>query len=403
MATGGMAPMLRLPRSDQEALIAFAQELVRIPSPSTQEGDVAHCLAQEMRRVGFADVFTDRIGNVVGRIGAGQGPKLLYDGHMDTVGVGDRASWQRDPYGGEIQGGILYGLGAVDMKGGLASMVYGAKALLDSGIPLAGDLYVVGVVQEEPSEGLAMRILVEEEGIVPDYVILGEATNLQISRGHRGRMEIEVIVHGQSCHASNPAQGENAIHIAARLIFGVELLAPHLLEDAFLGQGTATVTHIESSAGSRNALPNRAAFYIDRRLTVGETEERALAEIETIVTREGARADVRVAEHEMVSYAGYRYLTRAVYPAWVMPEDHPLVRWTCRAIENSLGYRPRKGRWNFSTDGAYTMGVAGIPTIGFGPGEEKYAHTSEDQVPVSDLVRAAQGYAAIAAEILKPR
>lgn len=395
--------MFRLPRQDQEALVAFAQELVRIPSPSTQEGEVALRLAQEMRQVGFAEVFTDRVGNVVGRIGPGRGRKLLYDGHMDTVGVGDRAAWQRDPFAAEIQGGILYGLGAADMKGALASMVYGVKVLLDSGIPLDGDLYVVGVVQEEPSEGQAIRVFVEQEGVVPDFVVLGEATNLQIKRGQRGRMEIKVTVRGRSCHASSPAQGENAIHIAARLIFGIELLAPQLLEDAFLGQGTATVTHIESSAGSRNALPDRTIFYIDRRLTVGETEERALAEIEGIVAREGARADIEVAEQEMVSYAGYRYVARAVYPAWVMPEDHPLIRRACRAIEGSLGYRPRIGRWNFSTDGAYTMGVAGIPTIGFGPGEERYAHTTEDQVPISDLVRAAQGYAAIAAEILGRR
>lgn len=391
---------MKLSRADQEALIAFAQDLVRIPSPSTQEGEVAERLAEEMRRVGFAEVFTDRIGNVVGRIGPGRGPKLLLDGHMDTVGIGDRSAWRRDPYSGEVEGGILYGLGAVDMKGALASMVYGAKLLLESGLPLGGDLYVVGVVQEEPSEGYAVRVLIEEEGIVPDYVVLGEATNLQIKRGHRGRMEIKVTVHGRSCHASSPSQGENAIHIAARLIFGVELLAPQLLDDAFLGPGTATVTQIESSAGSRNALPDRAVFYIDRRLTVGETAERALAEIKAIVARERARAEIEVAEHEMVSYAGYRCRTRAVYPAWVIPEDHPLVRVASRAVERALGYRPRTSPWEFSTDGAYTMGIAGIPTIGFGPGEEKYAHTSEDQVPVSDLIRAAQGYAAIAAELL---
>ncbi|NLE75443.1 MAG: YgeY family selenium metabolism-linked hydrolase [Chloroflexi bacterium] len=395
--------MFQLSRADQESLIAFAQDLVRIPSPSTQEGEVAERLAQEMRRVGITDVWTDRIGNVIGRIGQGRGPKLFYDGHMDTVGIGDRTSWVSDPYGGPVQNGILYGLGAVDMKGALASMVYGAKALMESGLSPQGDLFLIGVVQEEPCEGLGVRVLVEEEGIVPDFVILGEATNLQIKRGHRGRMEISVTVHGRSCHASAPAQGENAIHMAARLIFGVELLTPHLLEDAFLGAGTLTVTHIESSAGSRNALPDRCTFSIDRRLTVGETEERALSEIEGVITREGARASISVAQQESVSYTGYRASVRDVYPAWVMPEGHPLIRQASRAIERALAFRPRCGRWNFSTDGAYTMGVAGIPTIGFGPGEEKYAHTTDDQVPVSDLIRAAQGYAAIAAEVLNAR
>jgi putative selenium metabolism hydrolase len=394
--------MFRLSRPEQEAMVAFAQELVRIPSPSTQEGEVALRLSQEMQALGFTEVFTDRIGNVVGRIGPGRGRKLVFDGHMDTVRVGDRASWGRDPYGGQVEGGILYGLGAVDMKGALAAMVYGVKALTRSGVGLAGDLYVVGVVQEEPSEGLAIRVLVEEEGLLPDCVVLGEATNMQLRRGHRGRMEIKVTVHGRSCHASDPSQGLNAIHTAARLVFGVELLAPHLLDDAFLGQGTLTVTDIECAGGSRNALPSRCSFYIDRRLTVGETEERALTEIEGIISREGAHADVAVAEQEMASYTGYRCQARSVHPAWIMPEGHPLLRQASRAIEGALGYRPKIGRWNFSTDGAYTMGVAGIPTIGFGPGDEKYAHTTEDQVPVADLVRAAQGYAAIAAEILRP-
>ncbi|MFN2218532.1 MAG: M20/M25/M40 family metallo-hydrolase, partial [Anaerolineae bacterium] len=233
------------PASHAEAMARFLQDLVRIPSLSTHEEAMASRLASEMQRVGFADVWTDRVGSVVGRVGTGHGPKLLFNGHMDVVDVGDPARWPHPPYNGLIEDGVLYGRGACDMKGGLAAMVYAVKALLDAGVELAGDLYVVGVVQEEPCEGLAMQVLVEEEGIRPDYVVLGEPSNLHVRVGHRGRMEMEVNVRGRAAHASSPDLGSNAIHNAARLIFGIELLAPRLATDPFLGQGTIAVTEIE--------------------------------------------------------------------------------------------------------------------------------------------------------------
>ncbi len=387
---------------DREHLIAFLQDLIRLPSLSHQEDEVAERLIAEMKRAGFAEVWVDRVGNVIGRIGAGSGPKLLYNGHMDTVGVGDPTSWQRDPYGAEIEDGVLYGRGACDMKGGLAAMVYGAKALIDSGLELKGDLYVVGIVQEEPCEGLAMQVLVEEEGLKPDFVVLGEPTNLQISRGQKGRLEMKVTIRGQSCHASTPDLGENAIYAAARLIFGLELLAPNLANDPFLGQGTLAVTHIENTAGSRNAVPDSCTFYIDRRLTLGETETRALAEVQSIIAREEVNAQVEVTEHRSASRTGYPCRLKEYYPAWALPQEHPLLQAVERAIRETLGYRPRIGQWAFSTDGAYTMGTANIPTIGFGPGEERFAHTIDDQIRLADVIDAARVYACLATEVLGP-
>jgi putative selenium metabolism hydrolase len=391
---------IHLPASQAEAMARFLQDLVRIPSLSTHEGAVASRLADEMQRVGFAEVRIDRIGNVIGRIGAGQGPKLLFNGHMDTVDVGEPRRWPRPPYDGVIKDGVLYGRGACDMKSGLAAMVYGAKTLLDAGVELAGDLYVVGVVQEEPCEGLAMRVLVEEEGIRPDYVVLGEPSNLQVRVGHRGRLEMRVRVRGRAAHASSPNLGSNAIHNAARLIFGIELLASRLATDPFLGQGTLAVTEIESQAASRNAVPDGCTFYIDRRLTLGETERKALAEIQSLINTEEVDAEVQVTEYRALSYTGYECRTRNAFPAWVMPEDHPLVQATIRSVRETLGYRPRLGRWPFSTDGTYTAGVADIPTVGFGPGEERYAHTLDEQVRLNDVVDAARVYVQLAVELL---
>ena len=392
--------MFELGQRDREAMIAFLQDLVRIPSYSTQEGELAERLVAEMKAVGFRDVREDRIGNVVGRIGAGSGPVLLYNGHMDVVGPGDLSTWQHDPFGARIENGVLYGRGAADMKGALAAMVYGAKMLLDRGIRLHGELCVVGVVQEEPCEGLGMRVLIEEEGLIPDYVILGEATDLQISRGQRGRMEIKVVSRGRSCHASAPGRGNNAIYTASRLIFGVEMLSQQLAEDRFLGPGTLAVTHIENTAGSRNVVPDTCTFYIDRRLTLGETEAKALAEVQAVLLREEVQAELSVSEYSSTSYTGYEARAKCYYPAWALDREHPLIRRLDRAIRGELGYRPEIGKWDFSTDGVYTMGVAGIPTAGFGPGQEKYAHTANERIRLADVERAACGYARIATEIL---
>jgi len=392
--------MFQLDAQDRQALTTFLQDMVRIPSESTKEKAMAERLAAEMVRVGFRDVRLDRIGNVVGRIGPGSGRVLLYDGHMDTVGVGDPATWTYDPYGAEIVGGVMHGRGTSDMKGALAAMVYGAKLLVDQGVSLRGELYLAGAVQEEPCEGLGMQVLMEEEGLVVDAVVLGEATNLQVARGQRGRLEVEVTVRGRSCHASAPHLGVNAIYGAARLLFGLEMLSGQLAEDRFLGPGTLAVTHIENTGGSRNVVPDSCTFFVDRRLTLGETETKALAEIQGVLLREDAHATISVPNYTSTSFSGYEARSRAYYAPWALDRDHPLVQQVCKAVRAELGYRPAVGKWAFSTDGVYTMGVAGIPTVGFGPGEEKYAHTADEQIRLDDVYRAARGYARIAAEVL---
>ncbi len=386
---------------DRDSLAAFAQSLVRTPSVSTQEGEVAALVAEEMRTAGFDEVRVDRMGNVLGRIGPGRGKKLLCNAHMDTVDVGDADAWPRAPYGGEIEHGVLYGRGASDMKGAVAAMVYAGKALRESGIRLDGDYYVAAVVQEEPCEGLAMRHIVEAEGLRPDWVVLGEATNLQVSRGQRGRIEFRIDVRGRSCHASAPERGVNAIYEAARLIVGLELLAPQLNQDSFLGKGSIAVTDIRSVAGSRNVVPDRCTLYADRRLTIGETEAKALAEIKRILTREGVEGTVDVPEYCDISHTGLEVRAREYFPYWVTSEGEPLLQTTVAVVEDALGFVPHVGKWDFSTDGVYTAGVAGIPTIGFGPGEERYAHTVDDQIRLKDIESAAKVYAELAVRMLR--
>lgn len=391
---------LQLASSADLEMIQFLRRLVQTPSLSAQEGAVAELIANEMWHLGLPEVWIDPMGNVLARLGPGGGPTLLFDAHMDTVDVGDPANWQHPPYEAAVEGQILHGRGTVDMKGAIAAMIYGAKRLLDAGLPRRGSLVLAMVVQEEPCEGLAIREVIEEQDIHPDYCILGEATNLMLARGHRGRLEACIDLRGKSSHAALPDAGLNAIYAAARVIVGIELLAQQLNHDSFLGRGSIAVTEIDSLAESRNAVPHRCTLYVDRRLTSDETEVKALTELRRVVSREGVAAEIAVSEYQAASYTGYPCQARQYFPAWVLPENHPFLLRSSQALEGVLGARPRSTCWQFSTDGVYTAGAAGIPTLGFGPGEERYAHTSDEQIRLMDVVTAARGYAAIAEAIL---
>ena len=391
---------MKLGRQDQAALAAFLRDLISIPSPSTGEGLVAERLVSEMEQVGLIDVHTDPIGNVVGRLGPGHGPTLMLNGHMDTVLVSDPESWSIDPFRGDMRGDALFGVGACDMKGGLAAMVYSAKLLRELGATLAGDLVLGFVVQEEACEGVGSRVLFEEGGIRPDWVVLGEPTGLDVSRGHRGRMEMRVTTQGRSAHAASAHLGKNAISTAARLVFGLELLSIHAGEDAFLGPGSVTVTGISSRTISQNTVPDRCALVIDRRLTLGENEARALAEVESIIRREGVDATVSVAEYDASSYTGYKCHARQSYPAWVLAEDHPLVTSALRAVRSATKRRPQLTRCDFSTEGVFTAGEAGIPTIAFGPGDPAAVHTADESVRIADVIAASEAYACLAWDLL---
>jgi len=392
------ASPLALDLEDQAQMTHFLQRLVQTPSPFGDEGAVARLVQDELRAVGVGDVHTDRMGNVIAYIGSGDGPTLLYDGHMDTVLP--TGAWLIDPYAAEVRGGVLRGLGACDMKGGLAAMIYAAKRLLATETPLRGRLALAFVVQEEPYEGCALRELLQETGIQPDWVLLGEPTDMAIMRGHRGRVMLKVTVKGRGSHGSRPDLGDNAIINAARVIFGVEMMAPDMVSDPFLGTATAAITHIESHGASLNAIPSRCDLYVDRRLTLGETVNRARLELESLVTREGLDAAVEVCESEVTSYTGHLCHAREAHNPWALDPKHPLLVTLCGVVEGIMSRKPPVSSWGFSTDGVYSMGQAHIPTIGFGPGNPDHAHSIHDQVRLTDVAVAAHVYAGLAAALL---
>lgn len=391
----------QLTAQEREELLAFLSELVETPSLPGEEGALAELLMAEMRRLGFPNVWVDKAGNVVADMGEieADGPMLLLDSHLDTVNVTDCAAWSIDPWAATVQGGRLYGLGSCDMKGGLAATVYGAAHLLRMGYPLQGQLSVAAVVMEEPSEGLGTRVLFEEDGLTPDWVVIAEPSNLQLVRGQRGHLEMQVTVHGRPAHSAMPKLGENAIYVMSRVIFGLEILADQLASDPFLGPGALAVTDICSSAVSRNAVPDRCDIIVDRRLTLGETEALALAEVQRVTAREGVNSAVKVIDEEIETYTGQRYHVRRLSPPWALDTDHPL--WLAlNGAARDAGVSPKVGRWLFATEGAYSAGIAQVPTIGFGPGNPNLAHTVDEYVELEQVYKAAGVYAALAARLL---
>ena len=272
----------------RDDMTKFLRDMVAIPSESCQEKDVILRIKQEMEKVGFDEVRIDKMGNILGRIGHGK-HVIAMDAHIDTVGIADPKLWACDPYKGKLENGVIYGRGASDQEGGMASMVYAGKIIKDLGLEDDYTLWVTGTVQEEDCDGLCWDVIMKEKVLdpAPEIVVITEPTNLNIYRGHRGRMEICVRTHGVSCHGSAPERGKNAVYMMAKIANEIEKLNDRLHVDPFLGKGTVTISYIDCKTPSLCAVPDEAYIHLDRRLTAGETEEIAVNEVKDAVKRAG--------------------------------------------------------------------------------------------------------------------
>lgn len=199
----------------RERMVVFLREMLAIPSESRKERQVILRIKAEMEKVGFDEIRIDAMGNILGRIGNGK-RVIAMDAHVDTVGVGDAGAWRWDPFLGKLEKGIIFGRGAGDQEGGMASMVYAARIIQDLELEEDYSLWLTGTVQEEDCDGLCWQYLLKNNIIVPEVVVITEPTNLNIYRGHRGRMEIGVTARGISCHGSAPERGQNAVYMMGR-------------------------------------------------------------------------------------------------------------------------------------------------------------------------------------------
>lgn len=380
-------------QENRENIIQFMRDICAIPSMDSQLKEVGERIAAEMNKLGFDEVRFDKMGNIMGRIGNGS-RVIVYDSHIDTVGIGDPASWQWDPFKGKVENGILYARGACDEKGSTPGMIYGLAFAKELGLLEDTTAYYFGNM-EEWSDGIAPNTFVEvDPKIKPDFVVIGEPTKMQVYRGHKGRVELKVTSTGKSAHAASHHLGESALYKMLAVISGIRDLDAHLKTHEFLGKGTIMVTDTRISTASINAVPDGFTIFIDRRLTFGETKEEAVQQVKDLIPGY-LRDQITVEElfYDEPSYTGFVFPVDKYYPAWALEDSHPIVQAghdTVRELWNET--RP-SGKWSFSTNGTYWAGKAGIPSIGFGPGDEIHAHTIIDQVSLDDVVTATEFYA----------
>jgi putative selenium metabolism hydrolase len=377
----------------REDIIRFMREICAIPSMDSQIGPVGERIQAEMRLLDFDEVRFDKMGNTIGRVGNGS-KVIVFDSHIDTVGIGDRSQWDWDPFVGKIENGNLFARGACDEKNSTPGMIYGLAIARNLGLLNGWTAYYFGNM-EEWCDGIAPNAFVEvDPKIRPDFVVIGEPTKMQVYRGHKGRVEMKVVAKGKSAHAASNHLGDNAVYKLLPIIAGLRDLEPKLGNHEFLGHGKITLSDLRVQTPSLNAVPDEATLYIDRRLTFGETKERAVEQVFDLIP-ERDRNTIRVEElfYDTPSYNGFVFPVDKYFPPWALDETHHLVQagqQTRRMI--GLADAPT-GKWDFSTNGTYWTGKAGIPSIGFGPGDEIHAHTVNEQVPLDDVVKATEFYA----------
>lgn len=371
--------------------------IIQVPAFSTTEKDRIALLKRLCEEAGMEDLWIDGLGSLLGRVGSGS-RKIVFDAHIDTVTVGDESQWKTPPFSGLIKDGLVYGRGASDQLGGAASMITAARILRDLAYKGDFEVWFSFTTIEEDCDGMCWKYLIEEEHFVPDFAVSTEPTSCRLYRGHRGRMEIQIDIKGISCHGSAPERGDSAAYKAARAALAIEKLNERLRpdDDNFLGKGTITVSQINVHGPSQCAVPDQAMLYCDRRLTWGETDVLAIAQVEDALREAGVdNFTVFMPEYRRPAWTGTEYHQELYFPTWKIPADHALVQSGVDAYTGLFAKAPVVDKWTFSTNGVAICGRHKIPVIGFGPGDEAQAHAPNEITRIDDLEIAAAFYAAL--------
>lgn len=388
----------------EQTVIELCQRLVQSPSYSGQEDKVAEELKKAFEKLGFDDVVVDKYGNIIGHIkGNKPGKKIVFDGHIDTVPVSNETEWKYPPFAAEIHDGKIYGRGTSDMKGAVAAMVCAAANFAeDTKKDFAGDIFVAGVVHEECFEGVAAREI--SKRINPDYVVIGEASQLNIKIGQRGRGEIVIETFGVPCHSANPEKGINAVYKMAEVIGEIRKLTPTHHE--VLGDGILELVDVKSSPyPGASVVPEYCKATYDRRLLVGETKESVLAPINQLLDEmmkkdPELKAKASYSVGKEMCYTGNEIEGERFFPGWLYDESEEFVQ-NVYAELKSMGFDPTITQYNFCTNGSHYAGEANIKTLGIGPSKENLAHTVNEYIEVEQLTSVTQCYYGVMNALLK--
>jgi len=390
--------------NDNEKVIKLTQELIQARSYSGEEDKIVEVLKKTFTELGFDDYYVDEYGSIIGRIkGNSPGKKILFDSHIDTVHVPEPEKWSVDPFEGRIIEDRIYGRGATDMKGALAASIIGAYEFAkQTNRNFSGEVLIAGVVHEECFEGVAARKI--SEYAKPDYVVICEASELNLKIGQRGRAEIVFETFGKPAHSANPDKGVNAVYSAANLINRVKEL--EMTHDEHLGYGILELVDIKSSPyPGASVVPDYCKITYDRRLLVGETLEGVLEPLKNLVKdmkKEDPKFDAKVsyAIGEEKCWTGNTITGERFFPGWRYEEDSDFIQKAYDGLKKS-GLDPNITQYSFCTNGSHYAGEAGIKTIGFGPSRENLAHTIDEHIEIDQLVKAMNGYFGIIKELLK--
>lgn len=392
-----------LTKEKENAVIKLCQQLIKVKSYSGQEAGVADVLKSYFEDSDFDAIEIDQYGNIIGSIiGNRPGQKLLFDGHMDTVPVGADDDWLYDPFGGEIHDGKLYGRGTTDMKGALAAMSCAAANFTEKvGRDFPGEIHIAGVVHEECFEGVAAREI--SKRIKPDIVIIGEASQLNLKIGQRGRGEVVIETFGVPAHSASPEQGKNAVYAMSKIINEVRSIQPS--NHPILGKGILELTDIKSSPyPGASVVPSYCKATYDRRLLVGETKEDVLGPIRRMIdglAKEDSLIEAKVsfAKGKETCYTNNTIEGERFFPGWLFDEEEAYIQNTLKELK-AMGHNPEVTYYNFCTNGSHYAGEAGIKTIGLGPSTEKLAHTINEYIEVEQLSGATECYYGIMKALL---
>ena len=384
-------------QDSREDIIKFMREICAIPSMESKIGPVGERIQAEMKKLGYDEVRFDKMGNTIGRIGNGK-KVIVFDSHIDTVGVGDPTEWEWDPFVGKVEDGVLYARGACDEKNSTPGMVYGLAIARDLGLLDGLTVYYFGNM-EEWCDGIAPNTFVEADPKVkPDFVVIGEPTKMNVYRGHKGRIELKITASGRSAHAASHYLGDNAVYKMMAVITQIRELDRRMRfgmgSHPVQGHPSIAVTDVMARTASLNAVPDQFTIYLDRRITSNEPHDDVIAQIKGLIP-DYLQEEILVEElfYDTPSYTGFVFPVSKFYPAWLLDDAHPLVQAGQDTIEALWGKKRELGTWDFSTNGTYWAGKAGIPSIGFGPGDEKTAHMTNENVSLNDVVLATEFYA----------